>query len=232
MVEITLLGGADRASWSALVDPPGRIPSAGREIEAFASADQAFTCGFWEREPDTWSFERPYDEVAYVLGGSADVETDDGRVLHVGPGDVLITPKGSKGTWRIHETIAKVYAIYAGGAIGDTAIRVIGANDPVDWVVLENPPGDTNPPGLEWYAWRNPDAKFSTGVWQREPQTGTFERSYHEVACLIEGDVEIETEDGHVLRAGAGDVLVTPKGSRGVWRALTHVEKFWAVHHE
>jgi uncharacterized cupin superfamily protein len=232
MAEITVVSSADRSSWTALVDPPGQIPSPGREVVAFTSGDQAFTCGFWEREPDTWSFERPHDEVAYFLEGSADIDTDDGRTLHVGAGDVLVTPKGSKGTWRVHETVAKFYAVYAGGSIADMTTRVIGPNDPVEWVVLENAPGDTNPPGQEWYAWRNADAKFSTGVWQRVPETGSFDREYHEVACIVEGDFEIEAEDGRVLRVGAGDALVTPEGSKGIWRALTPVKKFWAVHHE
>lgn len=232
MPEITVLSSADRTSWASLPEPPGRLPSPGREIDAFTSDDEAFTCGLWEREPGTWSFERPHDEVAYFLEGSADVETDDGRVLPVGAGDVFVTPKGSKGTWRVHETIAKFFAIYSGGAIGDTTMRVIGANDPVEWITLENAPGDENPPGQEWYAWRNPDARFSTGVWRREPETGTFDREYHEVAFLIEGEVEIEAEDGKVLHVGAGDVLVTPQGSNGLWRALTPVKKFWAVHHE
>ena len=232
MAEITVVRSGGRTGWSALVDPPGRIPSGGLEISAFTSGDGAFTCGLWEREPDTWSFERPYDEVAYFLAGSAEVETDDGRVLGIGPGDAMVTPKGSKGTWRIHETLAKFYAIYAGGEIGDTSVRVIAADDPVEWVELENPPGDHSPPGREWYAWRNPDGKFSTGVWQRAPETGTFERTYHEVACMIEGEIDIETGDGHVLGVGPGDVLVTPEGSSGVWRAKTPVKKFWAVHHE
>jgi uncharacterized protein len=229
---ITVLRSSERATWTPLLDPPGRIPSAGRETEAFASGDGAFTCGLWERDPDTWSFERPHDEVAYVIHGSAEIETDDGRVLAVHGGDVLVTPNGSKGTWHILEPLVKFYAIRAGGAVGDTTVRTIGAGDPVDWVVLENPPGDANPPGREWYAWRSADAKSSTGVWEREPETGTFQRDYHEVACLIKGAVEIETDDGRTLRAGAGDVLVTPEGSAGVWRALTHVKKFWAVHHE
>ncbi len=231
MPEITVLHSADRSSWRALEDPPGGIPSSGRELDAFSSGDGAFECGFWERQPDTWSFERPYDEVAYILEGAAEVETEDGRVLRLGPGDTFVTPRGSKGTWRIQETIAKFFTIYSGGAIGDTGIRVIGANDPVDWVTLDNAPGDDDPPGQEWYAWRNPDGRFSTGVWRRDPETGTFDREYHEVACLIEGDVEIEAEDGQVLRVGAGDVLVTPKGSKGLWRALTPVSKFWAVYH-
>ena len=232
MSQISVLRGAEPAGWTPLLDPPGRIPSPGREIQAFASGDGTFTCGLWEREPDTWSFERPYDEVAYVIRGSAEIETDDGRALLVRAGDVLVTPIGSKGTWRILEPLVKFYAIYTGGTVGDTAVRTIGADDPVEWVVLENPPGDPNPPGREWYAWRSADARFSAGVWEREPETGAFRRGYHEVACLIEGDVEIETDEGVALRAGRADVLVTPEGSAGVWRALTHVKKFWAVHHE
>jgi uncharacterized cupin superfamily protein len=99
-------------TWEAMAEPPGEIGSRWVSVDAFTSADGRFTTGFWERDPDTWSFERPYDEVALILAGDADIETDDGRVLTIGPGDVLVTPKGSKGTWRIRETIRKFYAIY------------------------------------------------------------------------------------------------------------------------
>ena len=231
MAEITVISSADRSSWTALVDPPGQIPSPGREIDAFASGDEAFTCGFWEREPDTWSFERPYDEVAYVLEGSADIDTDDGRTLRVGAGDVLVTPKGTKGTWHIHETVAKFYAIYSGGSIADTTARVIGANDPVEWTVLENAPGTRTLPARSGTPGETP-MEVLDRVWQRVPETGSFDLEYHEVACIIEGDVEIELQDGRVLRVGPGDALVTPEGSKGIWRALTPVKKFWAVHHE
>ena len=230
MRQITVVRSADRSGWAPLVDPPGAIPSGGRELTAFTSVDGAFICGLWEREPDTWAFERPYDEVAYIVEGDADVDTPDGRMLHLGPGDVLVTPKGSSGTWRIGSTLTKFYAIYAGAEPGDTEIRRIGREDPVEWVVLESPPGDDDPPGEEWNAWRNADRRFSTGVWRRAPETGPLERTgFHEIAFLIEGDVDVETEGGQVVRAGPGDVLVTPDGTRGVWRARTPVQKFWAV---
>ena len=102
---------ADDRGLRPLVDPPGEIPSGGAEADAFATPDGAFTTGFWERDPDTWSFVRPYHEVALILAGEADIETDDGVVHTVRAGDVLITPKGSAGTWRIHEKIVKFYAI-------------------------------------------------------------------------------------------------------------------------
>ena len=113
MSTIRVIAAGERA-WRPLVDSPGEIPSGGAEADAFATVDGAFTTGFWEREPDTWSFERPYDEVALILEGDADIVTDDGRTLIVGPGDVLVTPKGSAGTWLIREKIAKFWVIYDG----------------------------------------------------------------------------------------------------------------------
>ena len=113
--EIRVVRSGDRQAWTALVDPPGAIPSGGREHEVFSARAGAFTTGFWEREPDTWAFERPYDEVALILPGVADIETADGRMLRVEAGDVLVTPKGSTGTWHIRETLVKFYAIYGAG---------------------------------------------------------------------------------------------------------------------
>jgi uncharacterized protein len=112
MSTITVVGEGARA-WAALVDPPGALGTSGREASVFATEDGAFTTGFWQREPDTWSFERPYHEVALILAGEADIETDNGVRHTVRAGDVLITPKGSRGTWHIKETIVKFYAIAA-----------------------------------------------------------------------------------------------------------------------
>jgi uncharacterized cupin superfamily protein len=109
---IRVVGTIERAGWSDLVDPPGEIPSGGSERSILTSADGRYTTGLWEREPDTWSFERSYHEVAVILAGEADVETPEGDVVTVRAGDVLVTPKGSKGTWRIKEKIVKFYAIY------------------------------------------------------------------------------------------------------------------------
>jgi uncharacterized cupin superfamily protein len=108
---IRVVHGAERGDWAVLVNPPGEIPSPGREREAFTSDDGVFTTGFWEREPDTWSFERTYHEVALILEGEADIEEPDGTIHTVRAGDVLITPKGSKGTWWIREKVVKFYAI-------------------------------------------------------------------------------------------------------------------------
>ena len=111
---ISVVRSSERQAWNTLVDPPGQIPSEGRESGIFSTAAGKVSTGFWEREPDTWSFERAYDEVALILEGDADIITGDGRTLTVGPGDVLVTPKGSAGTWIIRETIVKFWVIYDG----------------------------------------------------------------------------------------------------------------------
>ncbi|MGZ4131703.1 MAG: cupin domain-containing protein [Actinomycetota bacterium] len=95
--QIRVVSSASREAWRALVDPPGDIPSPGAELEVLASADARYSTGLWEREPDTWSFERPYHEVAVILEGEADIETPDGTVHTVRAGDVLVTPKGLQG---------------------------------------------------------------------------------------------------------------------------------------
>jgi uncharacterized cupin superfamily protein len=114
MSGIRVVSSESREGWDEMTDPPGAIPSAWRDLTIFGSGDGAFTTGLWEREPDTWPLERSYDEVAVILKGSADIEIDDGSVLHVGPGDVLVTPKGSKGVWHVRETLVKFFAIYEG----------------------------------------------------------------------------------------------------------------------
>lgn len=104
----------ERDAWRPLVDPPGLIPSPGRETDVFSTAGGAVSTGFWERDPDSWPFERPHDEVALILEGDADIVTDDGRTLTIGAGDVLVTPKRSAGTWVIRERIVKFWVIYDG----------------------------------------------------------------------------------------------------------------------
>ena len=80
---IRVVSSNERGDWDPLVDPPGQIPSGGRDLDVFSSAGGTLTTGFWEREPDTWSFERPYDEVALILEGDA-----EGVGGHVGdPGE-------------------------------------------------------------------------------------------------------------------------------------------------
>jgi uncharacterized cupin superfamily protein len=39
------------------------------------------------------------------------------------------------------------------------------------------------------------------------------------------GHVEATCEDGQVVKAGPGDILITPQGSKGYWRNHVGVKK-------
>jgi uncharacterized cupin superfamily protein len=116
----------------------------------------------------------------------------------------------------------------------DPSIRVIKASeqDELGWEVIPTEPEDPNPPGEEVVSFRAGDAMFSFGLWKRVPETGPMDLPYHEIAVIIEGEVEVTGEDGTVHHVGPGDVLITPKGSKATWRALSPVKKFWAIYKE
>jgi uncharacterized cupin superfamily protein len=110
-------------------------------------------------------------------------------------------------------------------------IRVVKPEDVVWKESIRGPEEHANP-GQECTVVKSEDEKFTTGLWQREEQDRYFERPYHEIAFIIEGEVEITDMDGDVVRAGPGDILITPKGSMGHWKNLSPVKKFWAIYEE
>jgi uncharacterized cupin superfamily protein len=116
-------------------------------------------------------------------------------------------------------------------AADSSKIRVIGARQ-LDWEEAMTQPGETAAPGREATVLRSADDLFSVGMWERDAQSRSFERTYHEVAYIIEGEVEVTEENGVVHIAKAGDILVTPQGSKGYWRNLTPVRKVWAIYEE
>jgi uncharacterized cupin superfamily protein len=117
------------------------------------------------------------------------------------------------------------------GDLSDTRIRVIKA-DEVVWEEAMSNAEETDLPGQECTAAASMDDKFSFGLWKRDVQQRYFERPYHEVAYIIEGEVEIIDDDGELYVAGPGDILITPKGSKGHWRNLTPVKKVWGIYEE
>jgi uncharacterized cupin superfamily protein len=110
-------------------------------------------------------------------------------------------------------------------------IRVVKPEEVV-WEDSMRGPEEKTAPGQECTVVKSVDEKFSTGIWQREEQDRYFERDYHEIAYIIEGEVEITDMDGDVVHAGPGDILITPKGSMGHWKNLSPVKKFWAIYEE
>ena len=110
-------------------------------------------------------------------------------------------------------------------------IRVIRPQD-VSWQEAMVGPEEHDPPGGECVVAASGDERFSCGLWQRDVQRRYFERPYHEIAYILEGQVEVTDDDGNRVVAGPGDILITPQGSKGFWKNLGPVKKFWTIYED
>ena len=216
----------DAFGWQELPNPPGDPNPPGEETILFSSSDGKMSCGFWRRGVERGRLNPPFDEIMQILDGEIDIESG-GEVTRVGPGDILSAPNGADAVWDAKAPVFKFWAVFHGG-IADTAIRTIHPKEGLRWQEASIPPDDGFEAGREIVAFvRGP---FSCGLWERDQQDRDFERPFDEVAVILEGEIEITTPDGHTLLAGPRDVVVTPKGSRGHWKSLRPVRKFWAIY--
>ncbi|HSL11201.1 MAG TPA: cupin domain-containing protein [Actinomycetota bacterium] len=74
--------------------------------------------GVWEHTAGV-STDVEVDEVFVVVSGRATIEVEGGPTLDVGPGDVGILEAGARTTWRVHETLRKVFHVDVPDADGD-----------------------------------------------------------------------------------------------------------------
>jgi uncharacterized cupin superfamily protein len=100
---------AELEDWGALEEATG-APMATRGVELWVDGDSS--AGIWECEagPSSWTLET--HEVIHLVAGRMTCTPDGGEATVVAAGDVAVFPKGWTGTWEIHETVRKVYAIF------------------------------------------------------------------------------------------------------------------------
>lgn len=100
----------DLEDWGPLEEATGTEMQASG-LTLWSNEDGAET-GIWECTPGPSRWKLETNELVYVLKGSMTVTADGGEPIEVAPGQVLMFPKGWAGTWDIHETLRKVYAIF------------------------------------------------------------------------------------------------------------------------
>ncbi len=108
---------AHHGSITDRLDPGG--PRAGADrgqpmtglAEMYAAGDSS--AGLWECTPGGWHIDnRPNTEFVHILSGRVRMTDDaDGSVREIGPGDLMVLPKGWSGRWDILETTKKFYVI-------------------------------------------------------------------------------------------------------------------------
>jgi uncharacterized protein len=100
---------AELEDWGQLEEATGE-QMATRGVELWVDGDSS--AGVWECEagPSHWTLET--HEVIHLVAGRMTCTPDGGEPTVVAAGDAAVFPKGWTGTWEIHETVRKVYAIF------------------------------------------------------------------------------------------------------------------------
>ncbi|MFG2044625.1 cupin domain-containing protein [Dactylosporangium sp. NPDC048998] len=100
----------------AVLKPTSRTGQRERTLELWTDSSGAAEAGVWECEPGEFTARRNgYTEVCHILSGSATVVDANGHRTDLRPGDLLVQPDGWEGTWTVHETMRKTYAIIPAG---------------------------------------------------------------------------------------------------------------------
>ena len=74
--------------------------------------DGEASAGIWECSPGPSHWTLTTHEVIHLVAGRMTVTPDGGQAVEMAAGDVAVFPMGWSGTWLIHETVRKVYAIF------------------------------------------------------------------------------------------------------------------------
>jgi uncharacterized protein len=76
------------------------------------NGDDVDEVGVWECTPGPSRWLLETNELVFVVKGRMTVTADGESPFEMGAGDTAVFPKGWSGTWDIHETLRKVYAIF------------------------------------------------------------------------------------------------------------------------
>jgi len=92
----------------------------GDQVEAarslFQSPDGTVDIGIWECTPGRFTADRSNSsEICHIISGRVAVSRANGEMRELGPGDLLILPRGWKGEWLIRERTRKLYMIQSAG---------------------------------------------------------------------------------------------------------------------
>ena len=210
-------------SWREVPRPEGDDTPPGEDVQLFESRDGRFTAGLWRRPVREGAMTRPFHEVSVIIDGIVEITDQDGTVHRAEPGDILVTPRGSEGTWRCVTDVKKFWAICE---TDDLTPGTFVAR-PHDDAVWEASGG-----GEEVMVWRSGDGNFSCGYWRSQPEEGDMSPPFHEMMQIMEGEVTVTDADGTSFKIGAGDSLVVPEDAGARWRSHSPVFKFWAVYKE
>jgi uncharacterized cupin superfamily protein len=68
-------------------------------------------CGIWVCTPGRWRLSIPRDELCHFVAGRATYRANDGEVINIESGTVVLFPAGWTGECTVHETMRNVYML-------------------------------------------------------------------------------------------------------------------------
>ncbi len=66
-------------------------------------------------------------------------------------------------------------------------------------------------------------------IWEKEESTFPWEYFSDETCYILEGEVEVTTDDGEKVTFGAGDLVKFPKGLKCTWNIKKAVRKHYKL---
>ncbi|MDE1174360.1 MAG: cupin domain-containing protein [Parvibaculaceae bacterium] len=100
----------DLVDWGAQPDAlEGASHSSGRLL--FKGPGNQPESGLWVCTPGRWRLAIPRDELCHFVAGSATYRRDDGEIIEVSAGTVIMFPAGWSGECTVHETMRNVYLL-------------------------------------------------------------------------------------------------------------------------
>ncbi|MGV0813175.1 cupin domain-containing protein [Mycolicibacterium boenickei] len=97
-----------------LPEPQPKPTSISGQLESAIGvwADAVTDTGVWECGPGEFTADRSSTtEVCHIISGSGTVVGEDGASADIGPGTLLVLPRGWRGTWIVKEAIRKTYVM-------------------------------------------------------------------------------------------------------------------------
>lgn len=105
------------ATETELPAPEPKPTSRSNQLESTLDvwATEALSTGVWECGPGEFTADRSANtEVCQIISGHGTVTGEDGTAADIGPGSLVVLPRGWRGTWIIRETIRKSFVIVDG----------------------------------------------------------------------------------------------------------------------
>jgi len=153
----------------------------------------------------------------------------------MGPGDLVILPKGWSGRWDVLEGIHKIWFV------ADHPDVVDGNGDQNSNAIVKKY-NDFTMEQLTNSGTSNDSSEASqtyldngyVGVGCKSYPPGSFEISKEVITNtqgihVLEGTFFLTNEDGSARRCSAGDTVVLPKGWTGYWDVITPMKQLWVV---